>query len=94
MDFAYCFLLLLVCLFRQTKWRHFYHLFLGKSFKCLLNKGIWFLFVELFVVAVNFVHVLLNKLVLTVVLQIVTVVLRVLLSALGRVDELAHRFQV
>ena len=56
---------------------------MGKSFKCLLYEGVLFLVVELFVINVNFVHVILDKLVLTVMLQIV-----------GRMDEFPHRFQV
>ena len=67
---------------------------MGKSFKCLLYEWVLFLVVELFVITVNFVHVILDKLVLTVMLQIVVVVLRVLLAALGRMDEFPHRFQV
>ena len=67
---------------------------MGKSFKCLLNEGVLLLVVEMFVIAVDFVHIILDKLVLTVMLQIVVVVLRVLLAALGRMNEFPHRLQV
>lgn len=92
--FGLCFLLVLVCLFCQTKRRNLNQLFLRKSFQSLLHIGILLLFIELFVESVNFVHVVLNKLVLTVVLQIVTVVLRVLLTTFRGVDKLTHRLQI
>lgn len=83
-----------ISLLRQSKRRHFYQLFLRESFQCLLDIRILFLLVKLFVVSVNFVHIVLDKLVLTVVLQIVTIVLRILLSTFWRVDKSAHSFQI